>query len=177
MKSEIVKAFFRIGVEELNNFQKKLNRVYISTNKSVIIQAKNGHGKTLGCLYSILTNFDLSSDGTLSLLTQDIALLILPTRELAYQVFNQIGSINCYLRTAFFRVKLCIGGLSLKEDQQSILSLNPNIIVGSLIFLKGEKSCVVFSIKKRAFANQKGRSGECGASCAKAPYRAPRCTL
>lgn len=72
-------------------------------------------------------------------LTEAIALLILPTRELAYQIFNQIGSINCYLRTAFFRVKLCIGGLCLKEDQQGILSLNPNIIVGNILIKLGEE--------------------------------------
>jgi superfamily II DNA/RNA helicase len=60
-----------------------------------------------------------------------VILFILPSRELAYQIFNQISMINCYLKTQFFRVKLSIGGLSLKEDEEGIQRLNPNIIVGN----------------------------------------------
>jgi superfamily II DNA/RNA helicase len=62
MREEVENAFYRIGMMELTDFQRKLRRVYSSTNKSIIIQAKNGVGKTIGTLYSILTHFDFNSE-------------------------------------------------------------------------------------------------------------------
>jgi superfamily II DNA/RNA helicase len=125
MKQEIQKAFHKIGVKELTQFQKKLNHIFSNTNKSILAQAKNGTGKTIGAVYTLLTNYCFERQG--------IGLIILPTRELAYQIFNQLNLINSFLVRETFRVKLCIGGLSLKEDQTGIMRLNPNIIVGRFL--------------------------------------------
>ena len=126
MQNETVEAFRKMGIKELTPVQKKLNHIYQNTKKSIIVQSKNGTGKTIGTLYSTLRHFDTEKD--------KILMVVLPTRELAYQIFNQINMVNSAIKGSGFRVKLCIGGLSLKEDQKSIQRLDPNIIVGMPYF-------------------------------------------
>ena len=91
--------------------------------RDILGASKTGSGKTLCFLIPILENLyregAIKEEGLLSL-------IILPTRELAIQVFEVINKIGKYF---YFSVGLVIGGNNLEKEQRSVNLIN--ILIGT----------------------------------------------
>ena len=91
--------------------------------RDILGASKTGSGKTLCFLIPILDNLyregDIKEEGLLSL-------IILPTRELAIQIFDVINKIGKYFN---FSVGLVIGGNNLEKEQKSVNQIN--ILIGT----------------------------------------------
>ena len=119
IKEDLLRGIFSIGFENPSPIQKKGILPFL-TKKDLIAQAQSGTGKT-GC-------FTVS---TLQLIDNKInntqAIILLPTRELATQVFNIFKSISVFMKV---NIKLLIGGTNLKDDLLYLEKNQPHIIIG-----------------------------------------------
>ena len=91
--------------------------------RDILGASKTGSGKTLCFLIPILDNLYregvIKEEGLLSL-------IILPTRELAIQIFDVINKIGKYFN---YSVGLVIGGNNLEKEQRSVNQIN--ILIGT----------------------------------------------
>ena len=91
--------------------------------RDILGASKTGSGKTLCFLIPILDNLYregvIKEEGLLSL-------IILPTRELAIQIFDVINKIGKHFN---FSVGLVIGGNNLEKEQRSVNQIN--ILIGT----------------------------------------------
>lgn len=121
---ELMTIISKIGIEQLTDPQKVLVENFFAHSQSnICLHANNGTGKTIGYFMLGLA---------LLLEQQNLRLLILvPTRELAFQVYNlfNIASRSCTLASII--PKMLVGGLSLAEDRSSLSNIRPNVIVGT----------------------------------------------
>ena len=105
LKSDLLRGIFSIGFENPSPIQKKGILPFL-TKKDLIAQAQSGTGKT-GCFtISTLQLIDNSIDKTQGI-------ILLPTRELATQVFHIFETISLFMNV---NIKLLIGGTNLKDD-------------------------------------------------------------
>ncbi len=102
---------------ELTNVQKKVLE-FANSKKDVIAISKTGTGKTHAYLIPIIENINTQSDKTQVLIS-------LPTRELAYQVY-QNAKVMCKVLPDL-RISLLAGG----TDKNKQSSLMPHIIIGT----------------------------------------------
>jgi ATP-dependent RNA helicase DDX47/RRP3 len=93
---------------------------YGLTKKDVIGLAKTGSGKTAAFVLPILAQLLQKSQSF-------FACIISPTRELAYQIGEQIESIGSSIGIS---VAVIVGGLSL-QNQAIILGKKPHLVVGT----------------------------------------------
>lgn len=115
---DITKEFIKLnGFTDLTNVQKKVFE-FVNAKKDVIAISKTGTGKTHAYLIPIIENINVLSDKTQVLIS-------LPTRELAYQVYQNAKKMCNVLPS--LRIKLLSGGKEVKK--QSFLS--PHIIIGT----------------------------------------------
>ena len=118
---ETTKKFIELnGFEELTQVQEEVLK-YTSSNKDVIALSKTGTGKTHAYLIPIMEMINPVSDKTQVLIS-------LPTRELAYQVYQ-----NCLLMKEVYpdlRIQLLAGGT---DKQKSIAKMEktPHIVIGT----------------------------------------------
>ncbi len=84
----------------------------INTGKDCIIQSQSGTGKTITFLLGTINR--VYNNGS--------ALILAPTRELAYQVHKVATDITQYSK---LKVSLCVGGTEIKSNY------NDNIIIGT----------------------------------------------
>lgn len=119
LKDNLLRGIFAIGFEKPSPIQMD-GIVPFLTKKDIIAQAQSGTGKT-GC-------FTIS---TLQLINENEkntqAIILLPTRELATQVFNVFNIISSFMK---IDIKLLIGGTNLKDDLNYLEKKNPHIIIG-----------------------------------------------
>ena len=119
LKDNLLRGIFAIGFEKPSPIQMD-GIVPFLTKKDIIAQAQSGTGKT-GC-------FTIS---TLQLINQNEkntqAIILLPTRELATQVFNVFNIISSFMK---IDIKLLIGGTNLKDDLNYLEKKKPHIIIG-----------------------------------------------
>ncbi len=119
LKDDLLRGIFGIGFENPSPIQKKGILPFL-TKKDLIAQAQSGTGKT-GCFtVSTLQLIDDKLDKTQ-------AIILLPTRELASQVFNIFETISGFMNV---NIKLLIGGTSLKDDLLYLNKKQPHIIIG-----------------------------------------------
>ncbi len=119
LKDDLLRGIFGIGFENPSPIQKKGILPFL-TKKDLIAQAQSGTGKT-GCFtVSTLQLIDDKLDKTQ-------AIILLPTRELASQVFNIFETIAGFMNV---NIKLLIGGTSLKDDLLYLNKKQPHIIIG-----------------------------------------------
>ena len=101
----------------------------------LIVQSKNGTGKTLA--FSLLLLSNLHADLTVDQINDEIddvsplevkALVIAPTREIAIQIQEllQVLTVNAMKPPA-----LVIGGIDIKEQRRKLIVDRPTIIVGT----------------------------------------------
>jgi len=112
-------------IQEPNEIQQKALPVILSKNNTIIV-SQTGSGKTLCYLLPIINSIDTSFQGTQ-------ALIILPTKELARQVYSYLVSYNFY--EPKLRTKLAIGGENTKELFNKIKANQPHIIVGTIFMI------------------------------------------
>jgi ATP-dependent RNA helicase DeaD len=121
---ELVPVLSKVGITELTPPQQLLIDSYYKLPQSnICLHANNGTGKTIG--YFIL--------GVAQLLTQpDLRILILvPTRELAFQVYNLFNIASRHCNSKAIVSKMLVGGLSLADDRASLVNVRPNVLVGT----------------------------------------------
>ncbi|GHU27612.1 hypothetical protein FACS1894152_4460 [Bacilli bacterium] len=92
-------------------------------HKSLIITSQTGSGKTLCYLLPILQNTDLSQRKTQ-------AIIVLPTKELARQVYSRFLDFKPYQKD--LRCTLLIGNMDVHQQIQSIRSNQPQIVIGTV---------------------------------------------
>ena len=122
MKNE-TKEFIKFNnFKELTNVQKKVLEV-TSGNKDLIVVSKTGTGKTHAYLIPIMEMINTKSNKTQVLIS-------LPTRELAYQVFNNTKLMTEVLPD--LRISLLAGGSDRDRSSKKLNSdLVPHIIIGT----------------------------------------------
>ena len=119
LKDDLLRGIFGIGFENPSPIQKKGILPFL-TKKDLVAQAQSGTGKT-GCFtVSTLQLIDNNIDKTQ-------AIILLPTRELAIQVFNIFQTISYFMN---INIKLLIGGTNLRDDLMYLDKKQPQIIIG-----------------------------------------------
>lgn len=119
LKEKLLRGIFTIGFENPSPIQKS-GIVPFLTKKDIIAQAQSGTGKT-GCFtISTLQLVDDSNDNTQ-------AIILLPTRELAIQVYEIFKKLSTFMSV---KIKLLIGGTSVKDDLYYLQNNKPHIIIG-----------------------------------------------
>ena len=119
LKDDLLRGIFGIGFENPSPIQKKGILPFL-TKKDLIAQAQSGTGKT-GCF--TISTLQLIDDK----LDKTQAIILLPTRELASQVFNIFETIAGFMNV---NIKLLIGGTNLKDDLLYLNKKQPHIIIG-----------------------------------------------
>ena len=109
------------GFKELTNVQKKVKE-FADSNKDVIAISKTGTGKTHAYLIPVAEKINTKSDKTQVLIS-------LPTRELAYQVY-QNAKVLCDVLPDL-RVSLLSGGTDRKRSGEKLTNNPPHIIIGT----------------------------------------------
>lgn len=105
------------GFTDLTNVQKKVLE-FANSKKDVIAISKTGTGKTHAYLIPVIENINVLSDKTQVLIS-------LPTRELAYQVY-QNAKVMCKVLPEL-RISLLSGGTDSKKQSAQA----PHIIIGT----------------------------------------------
>lgn len=106
----------KLQISELNEMQQACVDQYASHN--IVLHAPTGSGKTLAFLLPLMQALDVEDN-------RPQALIIVPTRELAFQVVQTLRDM-----AAGFRVQSIYGGKSGSLDKRD-LERNPQIIVGT----------------------------------------------
>lgn len=118
-KLEILNALEEMGFKEPSPIQKE-SIPYALDGYDIIGQAQTGTGKTAAFGIPIIHNTDVELD-TLQ------HLIVVPTRELATQIFEQLKKISKFCNV---RISLILGGISYSIQGKS-LNQKPHIIVGT----------------------------------------------
>ena len=120
INKKLLRGIYGYGFEHPSPIQKKAIIPMIN-RKDIIAQAQSGTGKTgaysISCLQIIDSNVDKTQ-----------AVILTPTRELARQVTDVITSFSVQLKT---KIKLLIGGTSVKSDVQDLADNVYHIVVGT----------------------------------------------
>lgn len=120
IKKKLLRGIYGYGFEDPSPIQKKAILPMIKKN-DILAQAQSGTGKTGAYAISTLEIIDSELDNTQ-------AIIITPTRELARQVSQVITSFSVQLET---KIKLLIGGTSVRDDIQDLNNNVYHIIVGT----------------------------------------------
>lgn len=119
ISAQLVQALSRMSITNPTPIQEAAIPIALA-GEDLLASAQTGSGKTVA--FSIPLLMRLMSN------RQDIALILTPTRELAFQVQNTLKQI--LNGNNAFKTTLLIGGMSMNK-QLSELSRNPRIIVGT----------------------------------------------
>jgi superfamily II DNA/RNA helicase len=112
-----------IGVREPTPVQLQLWQLCHSL-QSVIFHAPNGSGKTIGYALFVLGKA-IVAKGSFR------CLVLLPNRELAFQVANLFNVLASKAPNCPIVTRLLIGGLSLTDDKQFVQSMRPSFLIGT----------------------------------------------
>lgn len=119
LKNNALKLFELEGFKELSSVQNKVYPLALLRKKNLLVNAPTGSGKTHAFLFSIIDRIDVSKNRTQ-------VLILLPTRELAYQVYEFSKQMIKILPD--LRIDLIVGG------QERLLNLSDNlahIVIGT----------------------------------------------
>ena len=113
-----VSALSRLGIERLNDMQSAALE-HCRNNSSMVLLSPTGTGKTLAFLLPLLERLDPSCGAVQ-------ALIVLPSRELARQVFEVWRAMG----TSYQMIAL-YGGRPLDQEVASFSGASPAVIVGT----------------------------------------------
>lgn len=118
LRENILKGVFGYGFEKPSAIQGRAI-VPIIKGRDIIAQAQSGTGKTAAFVLSSLQNTDVEQKYIQ-------ALVIVPTRELAYQIKSVYDALAVYtgIKTA-----ICVGGLNIKTNIDNVKE--SHIIIGT----------------------------------------------
>lgn len=111
----------KMNITELMPVQIKILEEFSKT-KDIILTAKTGSGKTLAYLLPILQELDSS-------LLKTQLLILLPTNELAFQIYNILKKL---LNNTKFDLKLYDSNTNSKEEAIKLEKRKPQIVVGTI---------------------------------------------
>lgn len=119
IKETITKAMRALGYNTLRPMQSQCIPLILE-GKQLVVQAHTGSGKTLAYLLPILQTIR-EDNPTLQ------AMIVLPTRELAQQVYTLLRQLSLY---TLIQSTLCIGGLDITKQIQK-LRQGCHIVIGT----------------------------------------------
>ncbi len=120
----------RLGIKELNELQ-----TYMASHMSqpfTMLLAPTGSGKTLGFTLPLLARLKKPGQGVQGL-------VIVPSRELALQIFEVIRPI-----AEGYKVSVFYGGHNMREEANSLAAL-PDILIATPGRLLDHSSCLTVS--------------------------------
>lgn len=120
LRPELLQGIFKYGFKKPSEIQQRgiFPLIY---KKDMIAQAQSGTGKTATFVIGTLQNVLIENH-----FVQIV--VIVPTRELAYQIKIVIKSIGHYMK---IRVQNCVGGTKIQQDLKKIFKKKPHLIVGT----------------------------------------------
>ena len=121
----IAEAMIQRGYEKLTPVQEEVIKKNYS-GLDLLVSAQTGSGKTIAFGFSIVENI-LGKDNYFKKSKLPQALIIVPTRELALQVKNELTWL---LDSCKAKIISCVGGMDIRAEKQN-LEMKPNIIVGT----------------------------------------------
>lgn len=119
IKEEVLRGIYGYGFEKPSQIQ-KIGILPVLEGRDTIAQGQSGTGKTATFTIATLQLIDTASDKTQ-------ALILVHTRELAYQVFKVVESIGEYTGV---KVHGCTGGTAVKDDIKKLKS-GVHVVVGT----------------------------------------------
>ena len=119
LKDEILRGLYAHGFDKPSRIQ-QVAIVPMKSGRDLIAQAQSGTGKTGTFVTGTLNNIDTS-------VPKVQAIILLPTRELAEQVYEVMMSIGSYMGV---KATLTIGGSSPDEQRREILR-GSHILIGT----------------------------------------------
>jgi len=121
LKPELIRAISEAGFEHPSEVQ--VNAIPRALEgKDIICQAKSGMGKTAVFTLAVLQSIDSKKPDPVS------ALVLVHTKELAYQIHREFERLGKYLVTV--KSNVFYGGISIEKDKEK-MAAEPAIIVGT----------------------------------------------
>ena len=121
----IAKAMSDKGYENLTPVQEEVYKDDYS-GLDLLVSAQTGSGKTIAFGLAIVENI-LSENLFFKIPKSPEALIIVPTRELALQVKNELSWL---LASSEAKIASCVGGMDIRTEKRN-LETKPNIVVGT----------------------------------------------
>ena len=121
----IAAAMRNRGYEKLTPVQEEVSKESYS-GLDLLVSAQTGSGKTIAFGFAIVDNL-LNGYDKFKTPESPEGLIIVPTRELALQVKNELGWL---LSTSQAKIVSCVGGMDIRTERRN-LETKPNIIVGT----------------------------------------------
>ncbi len=121
----IAEAMIKRGYEKLTPVQEEVIKKNYS-GLDLLVSAQTGSGKTIAFGFSIVENI-LGKDTYFKKSKLPQALIIVPTRELALQVKNEL---TWFLESCDAKIISCVGGMDIRSEKRN-LEMKPNIVVGT----------------------------------------------
>jgi len=121
----LAEAMIHRGYDKLTPVQEEVVKKNYS-GLDLLVSAQTGSGKTIAFGFSIVENI-LGKDNYFKKSKLPQALIIVPTRELALQVKNELTWL---LDSCKAKIISCVGGMDIRAEKRN-LEMKPNIIVGT----------------------------------------------
>ena len=121
----LAEAMIQRGYDKLTPVQEEVLKKNYS-GLDLLVSAQTGSGKTIAFGFSIVENI-LGKDNYFKKSKLPQALIIVPTRELALQVKNEL---TWFLDSCEAKIISCVGGMDIRTEKRN-LEMKPNIIVGT----------------------------------------------
>ncbi len=121
----IAEALIQRGYEKLTPVQEEVVKKNYS-GLDLLVSAQTGSGKTIAFGFSMVENI-LGKDNYFKKSKLPQALIIVPTRELALQVKNEL---TWFLESCDAKIISCVGGMDIRAEKRN-LEMKPNIVVGT----------------------------------------------
>jgi ATP-dependent RNA helicase DeaD len=125
MIQTLADALAERGYETLTAVQEAVTAPELA-EADLLVSAQTGSGKTVGFGLAIATTL-LNEEGRLGPAAAPMALIIAPTRELAFQVMREM--VWLYAK-AGARVASCVGGMDMRDERRT-LERGAHIVVGT----------------------------------------------
>jgi ATP-dependent RNA helicase DeaD len=123
--SAIINAMKDKGYEKLTPVQEEVGKKEYA-GSDLLVSAQTGSGKTIAFGIAIVDNLTVDNQSFKTPKSPE-ALVIVPTRELALQVKNELSWV---LASSDAKIVSCVGGMDIRTERRN-LETKPNIVVGT----------------------------------------------
>ena len=121
----LAEAMIHRGYDKLTPVQEEVIKKNYS-GLDLLVSAQTGSGKTIAFGFLIVENI-LGKDTYFKKSKLPQAIIIVPTRELALQVKNEL---TWFLESCDAKIISCVGGMDIRAEKRN-LEMKPNIVVGT----------------------------------------------
>eukprot|EP01084_Bolivina_argentea_P108364 193670_1 len=137
LREHLLRGIYTYGFEKPLPIQQR-SILPIIKGRNIIVQSQSGSSKSSAYIIAILQILDLNEP-------QCQSLIIEPTRESARQHENMISKLSNYLN---IRSRVCIGGMSVRDDVKAFSNNNIQIVIGTLGRINSMVSRGVLKLEK-----------------------------